>query len=250
MLDGNQSGPYTATEIIEARDYRRIRDSATVWAEGMDAWKPMSEVIQPPKVPLHPDVEKLFPSDLFIGERKNEWISRYREAPDHFERLKGEITSQEPVLGFLLTSSLSPDTTQYYVLYAVTAKKFWVIWSRNANMEKQMGINEMFRGFLGSKEESFDWGNAQVQIAYEKRSGFFSIDGFHIKVYGNSRFLTFTGAVEDERDVFFDILARLGFKEHFREENAKSQEAKPSGCLVLIAPAALGALIYGITQII
>jgi len=249
IVNGSQSGPYTAQEITESERYREIKDIATVWCEGMDNWKPLKEVIQIRKIPLHPDIEKHFPSNLFIGDRKNTWLEKYNQCPNHFDRLKSAVITEDPVLGFMATSGVGPDfTTKYSVVYAITAKRFWIIWNLNATTEKQLGFNEIFPGFEGKTEENYELDNPKVSLEFQKQSGFFSIDGFRIETAGNLRFLSFTGVNQCERDDFFNIISRMGFREHVKESDKKDVKSG-TGCLVFFVPLILGGLIYGFTKI-
>jgi len=208
----------------------------------MDEWKPLREVIQAPKVPLHPDVEKYFPANLFVGERRNEWLERYNALPEQFERLKTKLNREDTIVGFLATSDIIKNAH----LFAVTAKGLWLIWKQDASYEKEFG-NAKFTNFAGKKEEFFKFGDSDCPIKFQRKSGFFSIDAFIFGSEEKPRFIGFTPLHNNDRDDFYEIMARMGCQEVVKG-NA-SAEASKNGCLVFFVPVILGALVYGATKL-
>lgn len=55
-LNGNQQGPYTIDELRNRRDAGNLPPESHVWADGMDEWSPVHEVLSSATPPVPPPV--------------------------------------------------------------------------------------------------------------------------------------------------------------------------------------------------
>ena len=87
-----------------------------------------------------------------------------------------------------------------------------------------------------------------ITLEFEKKIGLFSIDAIIIKASGTERFLGIQNVGQEDKEIFFEILSRLGFKERIKDSD-KNNNKSAKGCLLFFVPILAGLVVYGATKI-